>query len=67
MAVEWWLSSNRMTISVSVDRNETIVDAAPIVRKFIGQPLQNLIRWMGHQGGLRIEKLGGNDESTVGR
>lgn len=41
----WWLSNKKMTIGVKVDKGR-IVDAAPIVRKFIGQPFQNLKTWM---------------------
>ena len=48
-----WLSSNRMTVRVEVDQNQTIVWAAPIVSKFVGQSLRNLLVWMQRQGGLR--------------
>ena len=34
-----------MTVRVDVERG-IIVRAAPIVRRFIGQPLVNLERWM---------------------
>ncbi len=66
----WWLSSSKMTIGVTVDeeekivemativrKEEIIVDAAPIVRKFVGQPLRNLIGWMEKQGGFRKQRL----------
>lgn len=52
----YWLSSKKMTVLVDV-QDGRITEAAPVVRKFIGQPLQNLIRWMRRQGGLRIEEL----------
>ena len=45
----WWLSNRRMTVKVVVG-DKTIVDAAPIVRKFIGQPFQNLVGWMKRMG-----------------
>lgn len=41
----WWLSNARMTVGVSVT-NLVIMNAAPIVRVFIGQPFTNLLRWM---------------------
>ena len=41
----YWVSSNKMTVCVDVDGG-VIVKAAPIVRKFIGQPLANLVRWL---------------------
>ena len=50
---EWhWLSSRRMTVGVRTE-NGLIVEAAPIVRKFIEQPLANLQGWMRRQGGYR--------------
>lgn len=39
------LSNEKFTVFVT-ERNGKIIDAAPLVRKFIGQPLQNLINWM---------------------
>lgn len=52
----WWFSSSRMTFDVLV-HGGVIIDAAPIARKFVGQPVTNLERWMRRQGGLRIERL----------
>lgn len=47
-----WLSTERMTVAVrAVDG--VIVDAPPIVRRFIGQPGVNLERWMRQQPGFR--------------
>lgn len=57
MAVEWWLSSQRMTVRVDVDAGSTIVRSAPIVRTFVGQPLRNLVGWMKRQGGFRQQVL----------
>jgi len=54
---EWWLSSNRMTFFVAVDDRQVIVEAAPIARKFVGQPLEHLERWMARQGGFRKERI----------
>ena len=31
--------------------------AAPIVRKFLGQPLDNLVRWMNRKGELDVMLL----------
>ena len=52
-----WLSSKKMTIFADVDADHMIIDTAPIARKFIKQPVINLVRWMEKQGGLRIERL----------
>lgn len=45
-----------MTIAVDV-LDGIIIEAAPIVHKFVGQPLDNLINWMKTQGEFMIEKL----------
>ncbi len=52
MITHRWLSSVKMTIYVRTDSG-TVVHAAPIARKFIGQPYGNLIRWMQKQGGFK--------------
>jgi hypothetical protein len=52
----WWVSSKKITILVS-SRDGVIVGAAPIARKFIGQPLKNLRHWMEKQGGFQVERL----------
>jgi len=41
----WCLSNPRLTVRVVTEAG-TIVEAAPVVRKFIGQPLLNLLKWM---------------------
>lgn len=46
----WWLSSRRMTVGVYV-RDGYVVGGAPIVARFVGQPLDNLTRWMARQPG----------------
>jgi hypothetical protein len=57
----WWLSSNRMTVVVMTVEysggHEIITEAAPIVNKFVGQPLGNLERWMRKQGGFEKYRL----------
>ena len=52
----YWLSSEKMTVLVDVKDN-TIVIAPPIVRKFLGQPIKSLINWMEKQGGLKVKKV----------
>lgn len=58
MTYEWWLSSKRMTIGVVTDQQGVIVETAPIARKFVGQRLSNLVRWMKKQGGFRWSSQG---------
>lgn len=48
----WWLSSRRMTVFV-MTKDDTIIDGPPIIRKFIGQPLDNLRGWIQRQGGYK--------------
>lgn len=41
-----WIASERRRFTVKVTvRDGIIVTAAPIVRVFVGQPLDNLVRW----------------------
>lgn len=47
-----WLSSRKMTVSADVNKDGVILDAAPIVRKFVGQHLMRLAVWMHKQGGF---------------
>lgn len=54
--VDWVLSSKRMTVLVRV-RGQTIVDGPPIVRRFKGQPVRNLMGWMAKQGGFWCRTL----------
>lgn len=51
----WWLSSTSMTLGVKTEGG-VIVKAPPIIKKFIGQPLRNLVHWMKRQGGFKIAK-----------
>jgi hypothetical protein len=53
-----WLSSEKMTVMVRVDGQNRILDCAPIVQRFKGQLVGNLIGWMQKQGGFRREELG---------
>lgn len=49
-----WLSSSKMTVAIAVDlSSKLITDGPPIVRKFLGQPASNLIRWMSKQTGYK--------------
>ncbi len=52
----WYISSRKMTLAVEV-KNGIITAAAPIGRKFIGQPAKNLSAWMRNQGGFKCEKI----------
>jgi len=43
-----------MTVLV-VERNQIVVDAAPVVRWVVGQSLSTLVRWLSKQG--RVSKI----------
>ena len=51
----YWISCKDFTVRVMVDAmTKRIVEAAPIVRKFHGQPLDNLLKWAEKKGGLLV-------------
>lgn len=47
-----------MTVGVITAHSGLILEAPPIVRRFVGQPLGNLIRWMQRQQGFTLHNLG---------
>ncbi|HEY1876922.1 MAG TPA: hypothetical protein VGG66_05605 [Rhizomicrobium sp.] len=52
----YWVSCDQWTVEVRA-ADGRITQAAPIVRRFIGQPLNNLLNWARGLGGLRVEML----------
>lgn len=53
-----YLSCPRMTICVTVETGtDRIYEGPAIVRKFIGQPLTNLICWMNTLGSTTVVRL----------
>jgi hypothetical protein len=55
----YWLSSQKMTVTVEVDANGRITKTPPIVARFKGQPIANLIRWMGKQPSFFVQEQRG--------
>jgi len=53
----FWLSSRKMTMGVDTDDKGIIINSAPIVRKFKGQHIKNLVKWMKKQGGFKAKEL----------
>lgn len=49
-----WLSCRDFTIQTNTDANGKIVWTAPITRRFLGQPLGNLVEWMRKIGGFQF-------------
>ena len=53
-----WFSCRGFTVRLVVNEHNVIVDAAPIVSRFIGQPLWNLERWaLSRWGDIAIQEL----------
>jgi len=52
----WWVSCNKMTVKV-VTEDTVIVEAAPVVWKFKGQPLKNLLLWISRFGGGKCVRI----------
>lgn len=44
--MRYYVSHPRMTVLVVTDKAGNITGNAPIIRKFIGQPLSNLTNWL---------------------
>lgn len=51
------MSTLKMTFWCQTNSKGIITNTAPIGKKFIGQKMENLIRWLKKQGGLRIEHV----------
>lgn len=55
--VKFWLSCPRFTIQVNVDDRGDVYWTAPIAARFVGQGLENLVRWAGKFGQVRVCRL----------
>jgi len=53
----YWVSCSKFTVMIIVVNNK-IIDAAPVINKFVGQPLDNLSKWMNTKfEGYQIEEI----------
>jgi hypothetical protein len=50
-----WISTEYFTVMVKTDNAAKVVWAAPLVRRFLGQPVGNLLNWAIPFGGLRLQ------------
>jgi hypothetical protein len=64
MLIRHWISCRAFTVRVHTTPEGEIVWAAPVVKKFVGQPVANLLGWAAAQGGLRHEVMGVELSST---
>lgn len=60
----WRLSNHRFTIRVDVDEDGKIVGGAPIAKRFIGQPFENVCCWMQRIGKTDIMLMRARKVST---
>ena len=58
MSINIQISCEKFTVGVKLSEDGIILDAAPIVRKFIGQKIENLINWSEKFGKVDVFKLG---------
>lgn len=57
----WWLSCSKFTVQVEADDEQIVRKAAPIVHRFIGQPMHRLVGWASKLGDFKIVQLRGGD------
>ena len=57
--MKWWFSCNKFTVFVETDDDSVIAKTAPVVRKFVGQPLSKLEAWFRGFGGFEKAGFGG--------
>jgi hypothetical protein len=60
------LSNEKLTVKVVV-RNGKIKDAAPVIKCFIGQPLDNLAAWMRKIGPTDVHLLATEEDTAKNR
>lgn len=56
MKVIYWLSTIKMT-GFAETNNSIIVDTSPIFKRFKGQPIHNLRKWLQKQKGYKEANL----------
>ena len=60
----YWMTCRKMTVKAVVDKNRIILSSSPIVKKFVGQPLDNLKSWLIKFGGFEIVEINKGDGSA---
>jgi len=53
----YWIVTSRWTARVTVNDRGVITAAAPLVRKFRGQPFSNLLGWAKQSGLVAVEEV----------
>jgi len=55
--MKYWVTCCAFTVQVDVDDAGVIVFAAPMVRRFLGQPLDSLVQWARRIGACKVHRL----------
>lgn len=53
----WWATCRRFTVGVEVADGKVASGSAPLVQKFVGQPIGNLWNWMTRIGGFAKKRI----------
>lgn len=52
-----WISCPKFTVQVDVGDDNRVVEAAPVVRRFIGQNIDNLLYWLRGFGKVEVSAI----------
>lgn len=44
--MKYWVSNEKFTCQVNTDDSNKIIETAPILKKFMNQPIENLFKWL---------------------
>lgn len=61
MTGSFYISCKRWTCAVSVDARdgeEVVTEAPPLLRRYLGRPLREVLDYARRVGGLRVERKG---------
>lgn len=57
MSERWWYVSTSRFTAACKSEDGIITDSAPILRRFVGQPVRNLERWILNRLGGVIQEM----------
>lgn len=56
--MKYWVSNEKFTCQVNTDDSNKIIETAPILKKFMNQPIENLFKWLMYRfNNCRIEVM----------
>ena len=59
------ISNHNITAKVVVNDKKVIIDAAPVLKKFLFQPLSNLLRWLGKYSEVSVHDITTEDSTLA--